>query len=89
MLLFAEFEQQVKEIQAQRAGLGAKNGNEEEEDEENRARLGAGGIYDTEIYGGGKFAGYATSIAPTEEQEVGSLYLCNLCCLYTILQHFC
>ena len=62
----------MKEIQAQRAGLATKNGNDED-DEESRIGLGHGIHYDTDIYSsmsGGKFAGYVTSIAPTEEQEV-------------------
>ena len=35
-------------------------------------KLGEGGFYDTEIYDGskGKFEGYVTSIAATDEQDV-------------------
>lgn len=47
---------------------------EEELDSSGRVKLGEGGFYDEEIYGGtqSKFAGYVTSIAPNEEVSVKS-----------------
>ena len=68
---FTEIEQQVREVQARKAGL-AKDGMTEAD----RVQLGAGGHFDTDIYDArdSKFAGYVTSIAATDEQEVRQFF---------------
>ena len=70
VIVNSEIEAQVKELQNRRKGLVG-------ETEEDRVALGAGGHFDTEIYEGhqDKFAGYVTSIAPTDEQEVSIVNL--------------
>ena len=65
------------ELQARRQGLkegAGEGGDAGAGDREARVGLGASVHYDQEIYGSasGKFAGYVTSIAPNEEQDVSS-----------------
>ena len=77
--MLSEFEQRVKEIQAQKQAENKNGDSDGEGDEESRVGLGLGVHYDRDIYGSsgaGKFEGYAMSIAPTEEQEVSALK-CN------------
>ena len=64
------------ELQNRRKGLTA-------ESEEDRVALGAGGHFDTDIYetGFNKFAGYVTSINPTDEQEVSCILLSSDRCV--------
>lgn len=71
----ADIEAEVRNIQARRAGLKEQGGQGADgENGVDRVGLGAEGHYDTDIYGGSssKFAGYVTSIAATEEQEVST-----------------
>ncbi len=70
---FSEIEAQVRAIQDRKAGLAERAASGDgEQTEDARVKLGEGGFYDTEIYDGskGKFEGYVTSIAATDEQDV-------------------
>uniref|UniRef100_X2B439 Splicing factor 3B subunit 1 domain-containing protein n=1 Tax=Capitella teleta TaxID=283909 RepID=X2B439_CAPTE len=67
-----EIEAQVKALQESRAALRKEKGEEEEnEDADERIGLGQSGNFDTDIYEGnkGKFDGYVTSIAASDEPE--------------------
>ena len=63
----------MRAIQDRKAGLADRAAAGDLGDSEDaRVKLGEGGFYDTEIYDGskGKFEGYVTSIAATDEQDV-------------------
>ena len=68
--MFLDFEEQVRSIQARKQALNKENV-EEQSPERQRVGLGAGGHFDTDIYGSNsnKFAGYHTYI-PAEDAEV-------------------
>ena len=68
-IFFAGIEEQVRNIQAKKQALKENIG---EEPEKQRVGLGAGGHFDTDIYGStrSKFEGYHTYIAPNEDAEV-------------------
>ena len=65
----AGIEEQVRNIQAKKQALKE---NISDEPEKQRVGLGAGGHFDTDIYGStrSKFEGYHTYIAPNEDAEV-------------------
>ena len=70
--LWADFEEQVRNIQTRKAALDKENQNAEPSSpEKQRVGLGAGGHFDTDIYGAqhSKFEGYHTYI-PAEDAEV-------------------
>ena len=80
--MLTEIEAQVRAIQDRKAGLADRAAaGDLIESEDARVKLGEGGFYDTEIYDGskGKFEGYVTSIAATDEQDVSLLikYICR------------
>ncbi|XP_076824683.1 splicing factor 3B subunit 1-like [Clavelina lepadiformis] len=70
-----DYVSEIEAIQKKKAQLASAPEEEEEAapeaDEEGRVKLGEGGFYDQEIYGGSnsKFAGYVTSIAPNEQED--------------------
>ena len=68
-LVISGIEEQVRNIQAKKQALKE---NISEEPEKQRVGLGAGGHFDTDIYGStrSKFEGYHTYIAPNEDAEV-------------------
>ena len=70
--MFPGIEEQVRNIQAKKQAL--KENISEENGEKQRVGLGAGGHFDTDIYGStrSKFEGYHTYIAPNEDAEVRS-----------------
>ena len=67
-----DYVSEIEAIQKRKAVLEEEPPEKEDESEVNgdgRVKLGEGGFYDQEIYGGSKskFAGYVTSIAPNEQ----------------------
>lgn len=70
-VFFPDFEEQVRNIQARKQALNKENRDNEPSPEKQRVGLGAGGHFDTDIYGStrGKFEGYHTYI-PTEDADV-------------------
>lgn len=68
VIFVTDIEAQIREIQGKKAAL----------DEAQGVGLDSTGYYDQEIYGGSdsRFAGYVTSIAATELEDV-SYKLCN------------
>jgi len=98
-----DYVSEIEAIQRKKEGLAETNGAEKEaeEDRSSRVKLGEGGFYDQEIYGGtkSKFAGYVTSIAPNEQVRLcwDCLYtaflfsnheLHHLCCFIFYFRHF-
>ena len=67
-----DYVSEIEAIQKKKALLEEEPDPKEDEVEtesDGRVKLGEGGFYDQEIYGGSKskFAGYVTSIAPNEQ----------------------
>ena len=83
MFCLTEIEEQVRNLQAKRQGLGSSAPGQ---DEEERVGLGTAGHYDQDIYGNGsltmdsRFVGYDTSIAVTDEPDV-RVWFCLFVCV--------
>ena len=75
LTLFLDIEAQILEIQGMKASLV--------EDAGQGVGLDSTGFYDQEIYGGSdsRFAGYVTSIAANEQEDVSIVYAAAVCCL--------
>ena len=79
--MFSDIEAQIQEIQGKKAALL--------EEGEQGVGLDSTGYYDQEIYGGSdsRFAGYVTSIAANEQEDVsftGGSPDCNQWCQSTV-----
>uniref|UniRef100_A0A224X5B3 Putative splicing factor 3b subunit 1 n=1 Tax=Panstrongylus lignarius TaxID=156445 RepID=A0A224X5B3_9HEMI len=59
-----DIEAQIREIQSRKKNVTAEEGNDK-----SGVGLGESGFFDRDIYGGGKFEGYVTSIAANDEVD--------------------
>lgn len=83
IIYVSDFEEQIRNIQTRKTNLNKENRENEQSPEKQRAGLGAGGHFDTDIYGStrGKFEGYHTYI-PAEDADV-SLFIMTYNYLFT------